>query len=217
MNILGIFAHPDDMELWAGGTVLLHADAGDRITLIVFYELTPVRIAELHAAWQGVPVEIRLEPTAPYTPIRHDATSDALGHPPDVVLTHWNRDVHIEHRLAFEHAALFCHASKRYQKRTPVLLMTTTYYGKGDGESFDPSIIVDVSSTIERKQRAIAQHVSQNPDHLLADVDSQNRLLGARIGVRHAEGFDEYPLFGFRRSAARTSLAEIIGRTSQIR
>jgi LmbE family N-acetylglucosaminyl deacetylase len=95
--------------------------------------------------------------------------------------------------------------------------MTTTYYGQGNTEPFEPSIIVDVSTTMDRKKEAIAQYASQKTEALLADVESQNRLLGARIGARYAEGFKEYPLFGLQRSAARPSLADIIGTTPRNR
>ena len=217
VHILAIFAHADDLELWAGGTTLLHVDAGDRITSFVFYELNATRAAELKHAWNGTALDIRLAATEAYSPIAHSATSDLLDDVPDIVLTHWNRDVHIEHRLAFEHAVLFCHEAKRHRKRTPILLMTTSYYAAGYAHVFRPSIIVDISATMPRKQRAIAEHLSQHPEQLLADVEAQNRLLGARIGVEYAEGFDEYPLFGFHRSAARASLAELIGRTPPAR
>jgi len=199
VHIAGIFAHPDDLELWAGGTALLHAAAGDRLTLMLFYELHEHRIAELRAAWDGMPIDIRHAPTEPYAPVDNAATHDLLDDVPAVVLTHWQHDTHIEHKLAFQHAVRFCHAAKRYSKRTPLLLMTSTYAAHGDACVFDPEILIDITGTIDRKRRAIQCHSSQHSDHLLADVESQNRIFGARIGVDYAEGFIEYPLFGCRR------------------
>jgi len=211
VHILCVFAHPDDLELWAGGTMLLHADSGDAITSVVFYELNAQRVPELKASYAKTSFDFRALPTLPYAPIATDTTGSLLETSPDVVLTHWSHDAHLEHRLAFDYAVRLCHEAKRYQKRTPVLLMTTTYFGRGlDGRSFDPSIIVDISGTMIRKRASIAEHVSQHPEKLLADLESQNRLLGARIGTDYAEGFEEYPLFGMQRTARRASLGEII-------
>lgn len=212
VHIAGIFAHPDDLELWAGGTAFLHMAAGDRLTLILFYELHQHRIAELRTSWDGMPIDIRHVPTEPYAPINDAATSDLLNDVPAIVLTHWQHDSHIEHKLAFEYALRFCHAAKRYRKQTPLLLMTSTYAAHGDTGSFDPEILIDITGTIDRKRRAIQCHSSQHPNRLLADVESQNRIFGARIGVDLAEGFIEYPLFGLRRSATRASLADLIQR-----
>jgi N-acetylglucosamine malate deacetylase 1 len=210
MHIAGFYAHPDDLELWAGGTVLHHLKLADRVTSLVFYECPERRLAEMEAARMHLPVEDFVYITPAFTPIAPDAWAMLLDDVPDVVLTHWNRDAHKEHRLVFEHARHFCQLAKRRCRKTPVLLMSSTYYLRGESETFEPGIIIDITAVAASKADAIRCHESQHPEQLLADVLSQNRIFGGRTGVEYAEGFKEYPLFGFTRTVLRSSLSDVL-------
>jgi N-acetylglucosamine malate deacetylase 1 len=210
MHIATFFAHPDDLDLWAGGALLRHLDRGDMVSSMLFYECNDERLAELGNARRHIRLEDAIRCTAAYTAIADDRVDGWSGKVPEVVLTHWNEDAHVEHRLVFEFALRFCHLAKRRLKATPVLLMTSTYYLRGERQAFDPDIVIDITATMERKRAAIGCYTSQHPDQLLADIESQNRLFGRRIGVDFAEGFIEYPLFGLTRSAARESFHAVL-------
>lgn len=210
MHIAAFFAHPDDLDLWAGGTLLRHLDAGDLVSSTLFYECNDVRLAELGNARRHIRLDDSIRRTPAYAAIGEEGDDRLSANIPDVVLTHWNEDAHIEHRHVFEYALRFCHKAKRRFRTTPLLLMASTYYLKGVACTFDPDVIIDITATMHRKRAAIASYTTQHPERLLADVESQNRLFGGRIGVEFAEAFIEYPLFGFTRSAARESFHAVL-------
>jgi len=209
MKVAALFAHPDDLDLWAGGTILRHLERGDRVTSVLFYQCGPGRLEEMRAARSFIPVADIVCATGEYEPIRGDATAALVADVPDVVLTHWNGDAHAEHQMAFAHAHMLCQLAKRHQRKTPLLLMSSTYFLRGVGSGFEPQIIVDITPVIDRKVQAIRCYKSQHPERLLADVISQNRIMGGRVGVEYAEGFIEYPLFGLTRSLLRCSLSDL--------
>jgi len=210
MHLAAFFAHPDDLDLWAGGTVLRHLEQGDRVSSFLFYECSEARLRELAAARAILRIGDNICNTPAFTPIKDDAMPTLLDDVPDVVITHWAEDVHPEHRLVFESAKMLCHLAKRHRKKTPLLLMSSTYYLRGERQTFEPEILIDITDTVERKVAAIRCYESQHPEHLLADVLAQSSLFGNRAGVCHAEGFVEYPLFGFTRSSLRYSLNDLL-------
>jgi LmbE family N-acetylglucosaminyl deacetylase len=48
-SVLTVMAHPDDAELWAGGTLARCADSGTVVTIAVPHHAEPVRDAEAAA------------------------------------------------------------------------------------------------------------------------------------------------------------------------
>jgi LmbE family N-acetylglucosaminyl deacetylase len=207
MLLLTLLAHPDDAELWAGGTLCKHRRRGDEVVCLTFFEHTPGRMAECRQAATLLGLdEPRFLGTAAYTMPRIDLVLEELdGQVPDVVITHWHQDTHLEHRLCSEMSLALVHHWKRYNKKTPLLLMCSTYFMRGQ-TSFDPDIIVDIDEVAAVKERAVRAYASQKVEHLLGDVDAQAALLGARISCRRAEGFMEYPLFGRTRTRTRAFL-----------
>ncbi|MFA6312037.1 MAG: PIG-L deacetylase family protein [Sterolibacterium sp.] len=207
MLILTLLAHPDDAELWAGGTLCKHGRRGDDIICLTFFEHMPQRMAECrHAASELGLGEPRFLGTPAYTMPSTDAVLTELdGRVPDVVVTHWHKDTHLEHRLCCELSLALTHHWKRHVKKTPLLLMCSTYFMRGLA-SFDPDVIIDIDEVVAVKEKAVRAYASQKVEHLLGDVDAQAALLGARIGCRRAEGFIEYPLFGHTRTRERPHL-----------
>ena len=45
MRLMAVMAHPDDAEIWCGGTLILHADKGDAVRICIFsYEKDNVQL-----------------------------------------------------------------------------------------------------------------------------------------------------------------------------
>jgi N-acetylglucosamine malate deacetylase 1 len=211
MRIVGLFAHPDDAELWCGGTLHLHSCAGDAVRVLAFHCLSPERQAEARAGAQILGIDVGFLPAAEYEPPDALSTFNVLAvDPPDVVITHWMHDTHIEHRKVFAHALESVHRLKRHMKKTPLMLMTSTYFAMGSQGTFEPNVVCDISAVMDIKRAAIMAHTSQRPEALLDDVLTQNRLWGSRIAARYGEGFLEYPLFGFRHTTRRASLHDLV-------
>lgn len=210
-TIFAIFSHPDDCELWAGGILKKHIDKGDTVKVFFFHQLTDKRMEESRCALSILGLIPTFVPTPDYElPDFDNFISLTNNEIPKVVISHWDKDTHLEHRIIFEHSLKYVHYLKRYKKSMPLFLMASTYFMTGIYQNFRPSLIFDISPYIRLKKEAINYHVSQKPDFLLDDIISQNRMLGKQVGVEYAEGFVEYPLFGFRHTALHKDLSDFL-------
>jgi len=93
-------AHPDDAELWAGGTIAGHTQAGGT-AIIAVTKHDPVRTAEAEASARILGAHLYL-----LDAITAHAISTVLTEVrPDIVVTHSTDDIHPEHRRCAEHLA----------------------------------------------------------------------------------------------------------------
>lgn len=189
-NVVAITAHPDDAELWMGGTLALHA-ATSKVTILVATK-DDIRRAEAIRGGHvlGATVEI-VE--------HHSAASceEVLRRVlPDIVVTHRIDDVHDDHR---EIAALVLRVIPQVviDQGKPLRLYSCdsyeslTIHGKVEGR-----VIVDISQTYATKQRALAEHQSQPLQHFSSMAERLGNSWGGRIGVSWAEAFDPIPILG---------------------
>jgi LmbE family N-acetylglucosaminyl deacetylase len=192
-TLLTIMAHPDDAELWAGGTIARHIHAGGTATIAVTKH-DPVRADEAAAAAQilgaGLYLLDELAPASIATLL--------IDVRPDVVITHPTDDIHPEHRRCAEHllAAL------------PQVVIATghptrVYHCDGynnlnqHGKPLELPTIVDISEHWETKIAALRAHTSQPiHDHFGPMADALSRLHGMRIGSARAEAFHPMPVLG---------------------
>ncbi|GLZ37898.1 PIG-L family deacetylase [Actinokineospora sp. NBRC 105648] len=198
-SVLTVMAHPDDAELWAGGTLALCANAGTTVTIAVPHHHKPTRDAEaaVGAAVLGADLRHYAQPT---TSALHELL---LVIRPEVVLTHPLNDVHPDHRH-IAHAVLEALPDVVIATGHPRRLYTTDTYNSLTLDGPVPAhTIVDISTTWPTKTRALAAHASQPiVDHFGPMAENLARLWGARIGVTHAENFTPLPILGRLAAAA---------------
>jgi len=209
-KIAAVFAHPDDLEIWAGGTIKKHLGFGDQVRSYVFFEINDTRKAENDRAMALLGIEVDYVFTPPYQAPDFEGFIASHTDIPDLIITHWNEDTHLEHQLVFSFSLLWAHHLKRYRKQPPILLMASSYTAQGYSSAFNPSIIIDISDQMEAKKAFILCHQSQKPEKILTDVTAQNTLLGIQVKTPYAEGFLEYPLFGYKKTALRNSFRDFI-------
>lgn len=216
-SILGIGAHPDDLEILAGGTLALYARRGWRVTMACLtngemghmvippWELAAIREREARAAaavlgaefhWVGLPDEFL--GTDMETRLRVVDLIRAVR--PDVIVTHAPQCYHPDHRATFElvFAASFLatipHIERACQSIAsvpPILCMDTV-----SGLDFQPEFYVDITDVFELKIEALKKHESQirwlkEHDHIdvLEHVRVTNRFRGLQCNATYAEGF----------------------------
>ena len=161
MNILGIGAHPDDLEFGCGGTLARYAGAGHRVTLLVMTcgeqgGAPGVRQGEQRAAAAalsaGEVIFGGYEDTR--IPLGKELISYLEGilksANPDMIFVHHRDDSHQDHRTI----SLATVSAARY---VPNLL----FYEGPTTIEFQPTIFVDVSTTLELKIQALKEHDSQ--------------------------------------------------------
>lgn len=194
VNVLAIGAHPDDVELGCGATLLAHRARGDRVALLTmtFGEQGPQalesRVREQEAAaelmgarlfWGGFDDGAVPEGRAATEVI--DAVIQEVD--ADLIYTHSPRDTHQDHRATSI-------ASLAAGRRVSRVLM----YEAPTSQDFVPSLYVDVGDFLDGKVDAIRAHVSQVQKNRLVDLDAvtaQARYRGfeARLDHGYAEGF----------------------------
>jgi LmbE family N-acetylglucosaminyl deacetylase len=206
-RILAVYAHPDDAEIWAGGTLLAHKAHGDRIVVCILTHGDGPRAVEAQAGAAALGAELIQFPL-PDRAVRD--SEDAVGLVaevmrrlrPTIVLTHWALDSHPDHEATWRitrGAILRGEAERTLQ----ALYWSDTYNGAGLHGDFEPDCLVDVTPYWEAKIAALNAHVSQNPPHYVEMIGRQCGLHGARSGVRVAEGFRRAPFLGKGRRAGR--------------
>lgn len=183
-------AHPDDAEIWAGGTIALHA-AASRATIIVSTK-DATRGAEALSGASKLGAECIV-----VSAHSRDHIVEAIrAHSPDVVITHRTDDVHPDHR-ACAAEVLAALPTAVISIRKPLSAYTCDTYESLTLTGPTPGrFIVDVSSTFEKKIEAIREHSSQPVDDFCGMAKRIGALWGARIGADWAEAFDPIPLLG---------------------
>lgn len=208
-RLLTVLAHPDDAEIWAGGTLARHARDGDEVLICSLAESADSprgREAAAGAAALGARVRLlgqqdrHLVATPPLI-----ATVSALltEFAPSVVITHWEDDSHPDHVAANAITRAAVVGSEGISGRIALLLGCDTYLGSGTRGLFTPDLFVDVSDVWEQKLAAIRAHQSQDPEHYVEVIERQCWLHGARAKVRYAEGYRRIPLYGRLGGAVR--------------
>jgi len=200
MKLMAVMAHPDDAELWCGGTLILHAEKGDPVQICVLSytgESTRGNEAQEGAKRMGCEVEfLGLEDAA----IRDtDKVAEQLKRSidsfrPDNIITHWFDDMHPDHEAAFRllrRALLFYSPVNTIEdlRGFPRIFCCDTYNSIGLRGTFEPDRFVDVTNGWEKKIAAINAHQSQPLSIYLDMMERQCLACGKAAGTKRAEGF----------------------------
>ena len=191
IRILAIHAHPDDLELFAGGTLALLAQAGHQLTLVTLSngdcgsteydaeELGRIRRAEAAAsarlfgaeyAWGGFrDLEIFQDDSS-----RRRVTSLLRRFRPDLILTASPADYHCDHEATSRLVQDACFAApvpnydtSAYDPATATDLIPHLYFvdpAAGidrDHREVLPQFVVDIESVLRLKRDALACHATQ--------------------------------------------------------
>jgi LmbE family N-acetylglucosaminyl deacetylase len=190
-NVLAIGAHPDDIELGCGATLLAHSAAGDSVTMLVLTggeagPGTASRHSEQRLAatalgatlrWGGL-VDCTLTADAATVRLVERVIDETQA---DIVYVHAPEDSHQDHRAA---AAATLSAGRR--------LSRVLHYQSPSTLAFSPTVFVDITAHLTGKLVALKAHASQvelsamvEPDAVVASA----RHWGAQARIGYAEAF----------------------------
>ncbi len=188
-----IGAHPDDVEVGAGGLVAKLAAAGAAVTHQVAsipnrYE---VRAAEARRAAGHLGVRLVLPPETRDSRVdelpMHDLVArierELAAADPELVIVHGAHDVHHDH-LVVHRATL---AAVR-RSRCDILAFATRL--PAGAAPPPPTCVVDITSVIDTKLAAIAEHASQFPPGFTDARRDVAHTLGYTYGHVYAEVFE---------------------------
>jgi N-acetylglucosamine malate deacetylase 1 len=217
LHALVIAAHPDDAEVWIGGTILRLTSAGHRVGALdcTRGELatrgdveTRTRECEAASALLGLAWRGNLErPDAHLTPdleLRADIARWICRLRPAVLFAPHDRDRHPDHvaagraaREAWQLAGL----ARWAEPQGLVAHRPNRLYETMGHTPFEPDCVVDISAVVDRKREVIEAYASQwnageaanGGTHQLARgplpdrIAARDREYGARIGVLAGE------------------------------
>ncbi len=217
MNVVAFAAHPDDVELYAGGLCAGLARLGAKLVLV---DLTR---GELGTRGD---VETRSKEATEAARILGASSRECLGlpdgsisaadpahtraiveamrrHRPALVIAPWEVDPHPDHRetaLLVRRARFLARLAKYAAEGAPVVPGPILWYEQKT--PFEPDLVVDIGADLETKRaaiRAFASQFSRAPDDPLRTtvsdpafhevLEARARVHGARIGVRWGEGY----------------------------
>ena len=183
-------AHPDDAELWAGGTLALHARVSRSSILVATSDMKRHSEAIAGAKCLGADVEV----VEALTEINCMSAMEKCC--PDILIMHRVDDVHPAHRKAAE-IVLACVPEVVIATGKPKrLYMCDSYESVTLSGNVEGRTVVDVTTTFDTKLSALRSHQSQNLLHFEAMAKRMAAFWGGRIGVPWAEAFDSVPVLG---------------------
>lgn len=193
-RLLVVMAHPDDAEIWCGGTLVKYLSAGATVYLVIATSDAERRAeAELTAApWPNLKVhflggeDMRAFARDDDLFALRRAIEDAKAR---VLVTHHPGDPHRDHRACFEavQSALLLAGRKAFPDR---LLTCNSYFaGSSSLPAFTPNLFVDISAEAETKYRHIRNHRSQDPEYWIEMAKRTDALYGMKTGVMLSEAF----------------------------
>ena len=235
LRVLALFAHPDDAEFLCAGTLFLLADRGAAIhvatltagdcgsTVLPSAEISRVRLKEgkRAAALLG----------ARFTSLKEKDLLVLYDRPtlrkvmelvrrvdPSLVFTHSPSDYMLDHEIVSRLCQTACFGAMAPNFRTgarkpsrPLRAIPHLYYAQPAGctdilgKEVMPSLCVNIGSSLERKQRMLACHESQqawlkSQQGMTGPVDNIRKMAawtGALAGFEWAEGFRQHLGQGF--------------------
>lgn len=180
MDILTIVAHPDDADIFCGGTLAKHTDRGDDVTIVHMtrgeyggFDTTETAIAEIReteARASGETLGARVE----FLDFKDGRITYSLEHrlelvdtirayAPDVVITHYRDDMHPDHRATSRLVvdAYYMASLPLVETTHPPCDPENVYFVGKPTSAFEPTVFVDITGYEACKADAIEQHESQ--------------------------------------------------------
>ena len=181
MTVLAVVAHPDDADIFCGGTLAKHAARGESVVVANMTcgefgatagseaDIADVREAEARAAGEVLGVdEVRFlgyeDGRIAYSIADRFAMTDLLREVrPDTVVTHYWEDPHPDHRATgrlvgdAQYMAPLPLAETEHDPHQP----DNVYFFGKPRAGFEPEVFVDVTAQMATKAAAIEAHESQ--------------------------------------------------------
>ena len=177
MDVLAIFAHPDDAELLCGGAIAASADRGERVGILSLTDggkgthgSPQERAREAARASEILGIGLRACAGLPDAALDHTQETRRVvveqlrALRPRVVVTHWTSGRHPDHRIAAElvtDACFLAGLSRFPADGTPHRPLKVVYATSFREDSDPPTFVIDVTRQMERKLEAIAAYRSQ--------------------------------------------------------
>lgn len=220
-NIIVVAAHPDDEILGCGGTLLKHVAKGDNVFILFVSEGVSGRyrfsnnehslqkeILQRQAMAKKVAkigkfkildflglknLELHSYPHNYLTNIIIDKFKKIK---PDIVYTHYEHDLNIDHYHTFFSTFVACRPNKDFtiKKLLSFEIPSSTDWGIAtNNKLFSPNYFIDVHKFIKKKEKLLNQYKFEMRKHphsrSIKNINSLAIYRGGSIGLKSAEAF----------------------------
>ncbi len=212
-RVLVLAAHPDDEILGMGGTVAVHAHAGDEVRIVCVTDGSSTQYpddaakreqkndeARRAAAELGVTDYVHLDhpdmrlDTVPHVELNREIEEQIRDFRAEVVYT-MHPDVNSDHRAMFDSVAVATRPMPGQVVRRVLTYAPTssTEWTPAGTNWFVPNWFVDISATFERKLAAWACYATEQREYPHPRSERAMRahaeLWGSTVGCEYAEPF----------------------------
>ncbi|KPA15154.1 N-acetylglucosaminyl phosphatidylinositol deacetylase [Candidatus Magnetomorum sp. HK-1] len=202
MNVLGVGAHYDDIELGCSGTLIKHVQKGDNVIMLVITDsgysnpkgeiIRDVDIASAESKKAAKLIGAKLMCLNYKTfmvPFDDDLGKIILDiiedSKIDIIYSHWVGDIHRDHQYAGRTTLMA-------GRHVPCFLMYRSNFYDTE-QQFKGNFYSDISNVMEKKIEVIKSHKSELDrvrHKWLSFFTKQHENDGQKIGVKYAECFE---------------------------
>ncbi len=213
-KILVIAAHPDDESLGCGGTILRHAEEGDRVEVIFLADGVSSRdqnAIDLAPRWEACKQAMEILGVAAYhslgfadnqldslpmLEIVQTLETTAFSFDPEIVYTHFSGDLNIDHMISAQATMTafrpqpHCNVKAIYGYE---VLSSTGWAASSAKNHFAPQCYIDISPFLAAKLRALKCYGEEMREYpharSIESVEHLARFRGSSVGLAAAEAF----------------------------
>lgn len=212
--ILVVAAHTDDEALGCGGTIAKHVGQGDTVYAVFLAdgvtsrpEASTSELEERNAAAAKAHQVLGIKHTymlgfpdnrmdsVPLLDIVQKLESVLNEVQPQVLYTHHNGDLNIDHRITHQAVLTACRPipGAFVKEIYSFEVLSSTEWNSSGAEQFIPNVFVDISEYIGTKIKSLEAYELEmrDPPHSRSIINAQRQseYRGALVGVQAAEGF----------------------------
>ena len=224
MRVLGVGAHPDDLEFLCGGTLAKYRGKGHKVFMAHLCNgdmggknIKPEKLAEIRdkearkaakligaEALGSIAGDVDLYATRE---MRIEVIDIIRYSKPDVILTHSPNDYMPDHvttsQPVFDAAFTATVPNYKTKHKAHEHIVPIFYMDTWAGIGFEPTDYVDITDSIEIKKRMLLCHESQDKwikSHHQAEpasfLETMAKFRGLQCGVEYAEAFRRLKVWG---------------------